>query len=92
MKNIEMLNVWEKGNHKRAYLNEKAISTALNMTIKRYKGGNIVEATMDGERISNSEARRIMNAFGNTYYDMLNEKWSFSESAEYADRIIAFFN
>lgn len=26
MKNIEMLKVWEKGNHKRAYLSEKVVS------------------------------------------------------------------
>ena len=92
MKNIEMLKVWEKGNHKRAYLNEKAVATAIGMTVREYKSGNIAEASIDGEKISNSEARRIFNRFANEYYDMIENAWSFDETAEYADRIMAFFN
>lgn len=92
MKNIEMLKVWEKGNHKRAYLSEKVVATAISMTFRKYNTGNIAEASIDGEKISNSEARRIFNHFADSYYDMINNVWSFDETAEYADRIMAFFN
>lgn len=92
MKNIEMLKIWEKGSYKRAYLSEKAVATAIGMTFRKYKTGNIAEATLDGEKISNSEARKIFNRFANAYYDMINNTWSFDETAEYADRIIEFFN
>ena len=92
MKNIELLKVWEKGEKKRAYLNNKAVATAIGMTYRAYKSGSVAEAYIDGEKISNNKAFKILLRFSDQYYDMVNDKWSFNENAEYADRIMNFFN
>lgn len=91
MKHIELLKVWEKADRKRAYLNDKAVATAIGMTYRTYKSGGVAEAYIDGEKISNNKAFKILLRFSNTYYDMVNDKWSFNEKAEYADRIMNFF-
>lgn len=91
MKHMEYVRIWEKGNLKRAYISDEAVKKALNLEVTRYKTGNISSAKMDGEKISNSEAFRILLRFSDVYYDMINNKWSFDEKAEYADRIINFF-
>lgn len=91
MKNIELVKVWERENHKRAYLNDDAVAKAIGMTFRKYKSGSIAEATLDGEKISNNKAWKILYNFSNSYYDMINDKWSFNPKAEYADRIIDFF-
>ena len=91
MKHMEYVRIWEKENRKRAYISDEGIKKALNLEVEHYKTGNISSAKMDGEKISNSEAFRILLRFSDTYYDMINDKWSFDESSEYADRIINFF-
>ena len=91
MKHMEYVRIWEKANRKRAYISDEGIKKALNLEVAYYKTGNISSAKMDGEKISNSEAFRILLRFSDAYYDMINDKWSFDESSEYADRIINYF-
>lgn len=91
MKHMEFVKIWEKGNHKRAYISDEGIKKALNLEVTYYKTGNISSSKMDGEKISHSEAFRILLRFSDAYYDMINDKWSFDESSEYADRIINYF-
>ena len=50
--------VWVGGKHKRLYLNAKA----LGLKCDYYHSGNISRAWVNGEDISNCEARRILGA------------------------------
>lgn len=52
-------NMWQKGEQTvRYYLNDWAEIVGLD--ISRYKSGNISGATLDGKRISNAEAARLL--------------------------------
>ena len=50
--------IWIGGSHKRLYLNAKA----LGLKCDYYHSGNISRAWVNGDDISNCEARRILNA------------------------------
>ena len=58
--------VWVGGKHKRLYLNAKA----LGLKCDYYHSGNISRAWVNGEDISNCEARRILGA--GAYIDMVS--------------------
>lgn len=44
----------------------------LGLEVRKYKTGNVAEAYVNGEKISNSEARRILNS--KAYYDIVEGK------------------
>ena len=50
-------NRWTKGDMDRLYFN---IEKSENLDIDYYKSGNVCSAYLDGERISNAEAYRLM--------------------------------
>lgn len=56
--------VWEKGNMRRVYFN----ASAWGLDVERYNTGNISGATINGERISNSEAGRCLMV--KVWYDL----------------------
>ena len=58
--------VWAGGKHKRLYLNAKA----LGLKCDYYHSGNISRAWVNGEDISNCEARRILGA--GAYIDLVS--------------------
>ena len=58
--------IWIGGSHKRLYLNAKA----LGLKCDYYHSGNISRAWVNGEDISNCEARRILNA--GAYIDLVS--------------------
>ena len=58
--------VWVGGKHKRLYLNAKD----LGLKCDYYHSGNISRAWVNGEDISNCEARRILNA--GAYIDLVS--------------------
>ena len=58
--------IWIGGSHKRLYLNAKA----LGLKCDYYHTGNISRAWVNGEDISNCEARRILNA--GAYIDLVS--------------------
>lgn len=64
---------WTQAGKDRAYLTKEAILAAMNLKISRYGTGNISYAELDGEKISNSEAKRILLDLHNAapYVDML---------------------
>jgi len=51
-------NEWHKGNYHRVYFNN--LSELYGIKTNRYNSGNISSATLDGEKISNSAAKRIL--------------------------------
>ena len=58
--------IWIGGSHKRLYLNAKA----LGLKCDCYHSGNISRAWVNGEDISNCEARRILGA--GAYIDLVS--------------------
>lgn len=58
--------IWIGGSHKRLYLNAKA----LGLKCDYYHSGNISRAWVNGEDISNCEARRILGA--GAYIDLVS--------------------
>lgn len=65
---------WEQHGRHRIYFNDLAAWYGLDVSY--YNTGNVSYATLDGERISNSEARRIMARLaGKVYYDFADGKF-----------------
>lgn len=66
--------VWEKGGHKRIYVNgDAALEAVFGLALGRYNSGAISSAFLCGEKISNSQARKI--AFHRPYYDCVAGQW-----------------
>ena len=61
--------IWIGGAHKRLYLNAKA----LGLKCDYYRSGNISRAWVNGEDISNCEARRILGA--GAYIDLVSAEF-----------------
>lgn len=61
--------IWIGGSHKRLYLNAKA----LGLKCDYYHSGNISRAWVNGEDISNCEARRILGA--GAYIDLVSSEF-----------------
>jgi len=54
----ELGNEWHKGEHHRVYFNN--LGQLYGIETSRYNSGNIQSARLDGQKISNSQARRIL--------------------------------
>lgn len=65
-------NRWQRGDMDRVYLNDWAGFTGLEVT--RYNSGNIWAASLHGDKISNSEADRILGAVRKVYFDAADGK------------------
>lgn len=74
-------NRWQRGDKDRVYLNDWA--RFIGLEIDHYKSGNISYATLNGEKISNSEAYRLGGAVYKVYFDNTDGKvhiqWGHSE-------------
>lgn len=64
------------------------IADIMGLDIEYYKGGNIWSAYMDGEKISNSEAYRIIGSFSDAYIDLANGKVYGFRSAKHGETFI----
>lgn len=66
--------VWEKYGRKRIYIDsDEEIEKVFGLSISRYNSGWICSAFLNGEKISNSEARRLLAI--KPYYDCLSGKF-----------------
>ena len=77
--------LWENYGKKRIYID---IKTALNMEISYYKTGNICSCYIDGEKISNSKANKILS--GKCFIDLNNDnkvifQWASDEMIEFIE-------
>lgn len=63
--------LWEKGNMSRIYFDMDLVIKNAGLKISYYNSGNIAGATLNGETISNSDAKRILSALQNCklWYD-----------------------
>lgn len=69
-------NLWEKHGHSRVYFDSGDVLSFGGLSTQRYKTGNISGATLKGESISNSEARKIGEVAHSykIYYDLKTRK------------------
>lgn len=68
------IEAWEKGDMKRYYINENNFESVFGLTIYRYNSGNICGAHLNGEKISNSHAGRLIGG-KKFYFDAISKKW-----------------
>ena len=80
MKNVETsltaigCTTWEKYGRKRIYINsDDQIEKVFGLSVGRYNSGMISSAFLNGEKISNSQARRLLTV--KPYFDCLAGKW-----------------
>lgn len=67
--------LWEKGGMRRIYFND--LEQWMGLTISRYNTGNISGARINGERISNSQARRMLNGIDKLWFDLEDGQFHF---------------
>ena len=60
---------WTKGDKDRLYL-KNAGAKIMGLDVDTYKSGNISSATRNGERISNSQAKKIIDSYERAYVDL----------------------
>ena len=72
---LEVGSLWEKHGYRRIYFNDLAAWYGLEYNT--YNTGNISNAWVDGERVSNSEGRRILGrlAGAKVWYDLTDGKF-----------------
>ena len=66
------LSVWEGGAHRRIYINECLVDV-FGLSINYYGSGSIRSARLNGEKISNTKAGKLLS--GNPYYDCNADKF-----------------
>ena len=64
---------WQKAGYDRLYLNNAGIKLA-GLEVSRYNTGNISNATLKGEKISNSAAGRILGSLNKAYINLSTGK------------------
>lgn len=80
MKNLENKlvelggSVWELGEYKRIYVNPEILKAVFGLEVEYYRSGNIKNATLNGEPLSNGKARRM--DLENAFYNCVTGKWS----------------
>ena len=77
--------LWEKTTERdelrRVYFNSETIADAIGLDVSYYNTGNVSGATLDGGRISNFEARRILGGLtGKFFYDYADGKFHWTSS------------
>jgi len=74
-------NLWEKYDMRRIYFDGDDVAARQGLAFSTYGTGNVRSATLDGERISNSECKRILRAFHGfcfkLWYDLVDGKFYF---------------
>lgn len=69
--------LWEKSQTlRRVYFNRAELMSICNIEVDYYRSGNISNFVWDGETLSNSYGREIMDVIrGGVYYDLVNRKF-----------------
>lgn len=81
-------NRWQKGDHDRIYFNDLASLYGLDYTT--YKTGNVMSASLNGEKISNSKASKILSSlhFGKFWYDCHTSEFHHRGLDAYFDALV----
>ena len=84
-------NEWQKNGHHRVYLND--LPRWYGLEITRYGTGNISHALLNGEQISNNEARKTISRLGldlgKVYYDVADDLWYGRDIGQCTLKVIA---
>lgn len=84
--------LWTKGSHRRVYFNNLAELAYPTLELTFYGTGNISSASLDGERISNSAAYRLLNAvrYSKVWWDSADAQFHGREISQHAfDAVVA---
>lgn len=91
MKESDLIGVggrlWERGSMRRVYFND--VGRFIGLDVTRYSTGNIQSATLNGEHISNTKARKMLDSLGKVYFDLVKGEWSHAEIGEAIEREVA---
>ena len=79
---------WGKSGKHRVYFND--LPELYGLDVRYYNTGNVSSATLDGEAISNSEAKRLLNRLtGKFYFDFADGRFhSFDLDDEIAGELV----
>ena len=68
---------WKKGDKHRIYFN--SLATWYGLKTSHYKSGSVCCATLNGEKVSNSEAKRIVQKFSyvKIWFDVATQKFAY---------------
>lgn len=66
----EIGNEWIKGEHHRIYINN--YSDLIGLSVNHYGTGNISSASLNGEKISNTRAKKLLG--GTVFYDIKTDR------------------
>jgi hypothetical protein len=79
-------NEWIKNEHHRVYFNSDIQAKLIGLTCSYYNTGNIRSASLNGDQISNSEAKRILSSigygYGKLWYDVKTDSWGHRDIAD----------
>jgi hypothetical protein len=80
--------LWERDDKRRVYFND--LAEFLGLEVNRYNTGNVSSATLNGDKISNSQATRMLWAIsGKLWWDAADEKFHWKDlNSAYAAQII----
>jgi hypothetical protein len=86
--------LWESYGKHKIYFNGYKAAALFGLDTSQYKTGNISSATLDGEKISNSKANKLINSFDKFHYDLDSKKfaWSQYSDKENSEKLVQILN
>jgi hypothetical protein len=81
---------WKKNGMHRIYFNIDMMVPLYGLELSFYGTGNVSSAKLNGEKISNSEATRLLRKLDSKiHYDVIDKKWRASGTgAEFLSEIV----
>ncbi|HHZ7200348.1 TPA: hypothetical protein ACWLZG_001909 [Proteus mirabilis] len=64
---------WENYGKRRVYINNEQLESVFELRVNAYNTGNISNAFMNGEKISNSRAYKLLSV--KPYFDCVTNSW-----------------
>ncbi len=78
---------WQRGDYHRVYFNTDIMAQGIDLKLDFYKTGNISYAELKGEKISNNQAKKLINKMRNTkvWFDVADGEFSIKSGYGYPD-------
>lgn len=71
----------------RLYIDKNAAAAFVGLEVQYYKSGAVKSAYLDGEKLSNNKAQKIIDSMSKTYFDVSSGEWVTGWSDEALDLI-----
>lgn len=65
--------VWENYGKRRIYINDEHLEAVFGLKVERYKSGSIKHCELNGEKISNNKAFKLL--LDKPYFDCIAQTW-----------------